>query len=109
LPRNKTRIAKIDTREKERKMIKRDPQIEKEIEERTASRKNFTLDNAQYELLRQRGGTKEEVEKFEKSLSREISYRCNKNPLFMPEVWVAYRIKGLKPHEIEYDWVYAFR
>ncbi|KKS06910.1 hypothetical protein A3K01_00770 [candidate division WWE3 bacterium RIFOXYD1_FULL_43_17] len=90
-------------------MIKPDPQIAKEIEERSMSSDDFTLDSAQYELLRLRGDTKETVEKFEKTLSREISYRCGKNPLFIPELWIACRVKGYEPRQIEYDWVYASR
>ena len=90
-------------------MIKPDPQIAQEIDERSSSTNDFVLDCTQYELLRLRGNTKEEVEKFEKTLSREISYRCGKNALFIPELWTAYRVKGFKPREIEYDWVHAFR
>lgn len=90
-------------------MNKPKSEIALEIIERNATASDPILDDGQYELLRLRGNTKDEVEMFENTLRREITNRCQGDPTFIPNLWVKYRVGGRKPKEIQYDWVHAFR
>lgn len=80
-----------------------------EILERNATASDPILDNEQYELLRLRGNTKDEVETFENTLRKEITDMCRADSTFIPNLWIKYRVRGREPKEIPYDWVHAFR
>jgi len=82
-------------------------EIQKELEKRD-KKVNTLLSSQQYKILR-RKKSKIAVQAFESRLRREIRERTDST--FISDLWVEYRLKGLKPIQIDddYDLTHIFR